>query len=57
MANQVIDRLVSSLASGLMGADEFMDAVEGQARVIRSANTQATTSATGTTAGRCAPQH
>jgi hypothetical protein len=38
MADQVIDRLVSSLASGLMGKDEFIDAVEGQARVMKPAN-------------------
>jgi len=30
MADQIIDRLVSSLAAGLMGPDEFIDAVQHQ---------------------------
>jgi len=40
MADRVIDRLVSSLASGLMGKDEFIQAVEGQASGMRSANAE-----------------
>jgi hypothetical protein len=41
MADRVIDRLVSSLASGLMGKDEFIQAVEGQASAMRSASAEA----------------
>lgn len=40
MADQVIDRLVSTLASGLMGKDEFIQAVEGQASAMRSASAE-----------------
>jgi hypothetical protein len=60
MADQVIDRLVSSLASGLMGTDEFIEAVEGQARVMRPANAGAAATslpvATVPTAEQRAPQ-
>jgi hypothetical protein len=37
MADKIIDRLVSSLAAGLMGTDEFIDAVESQVLTIRPA--------------------
>jgi hypothetical protein len=30
MAHDVIDRLVSSLAAGLLGTEEFLDAVQNQ---------------------------
>lgn len=42
MADRVIDRLVSSLASGLMGKDEFIQAVEGQASVMKSVSAEKT---------------
>jgi hypothetical protein len=41
MADRVIDRLVSSLASGLMGKDEFIQAVEGQASAMMSTSAEA----------------
>ncbi len=34
MADQIIDRLVRSLAAGLLGTDEFIDAVESQVGAI-----------------------
>jgi hypothetical protein len=37
MADRIIDRLVSSLAAGLMGTDEFIDAVESQVGAITPA--------------------
>ena len=37
MADQIIDRLVSSLAAGLIGTDEFIDAVESQVGTITPA--------------------
>ena len=36
MADQVIDRLVSSLAAGLIGTDEFIDAVQSQVGTTRA---------------------
>jgi len=41
MTVRVIDHLVSSLASGLMGKDEFIEAVEGQASAMRSVSVEA----------------
>jgi hypothetical protein len=34
MADHVIDRLVSSLAAGRMGTEEFIQAIEGQVGAI-----------------------
>ena len=36
MADRIIDRLVSSLAAGLLATDEFIDAVENQVEAIAS---------------------
>lgn len=36
MADNVIDRLVSSLAAGLMDTEEFIDAIESRVGMMRS---------------------
>ncbi len=41
MADHVIDRLVSSLAAGLLGTEEFLDAVQRQVAVHAALGGQA----------------